>query len=107
MSINIKPGKLLLTGDLDQSPVKVNMSNKKICYTFYWVIFLYHVLNVNLYVFCGNIFKHSSNQHHQKLCASISQLQEQQRDNINNSPTYYTTLTINEARAVAELVGER
>lgn len=39
--------------------------------------------------------------------AWMLQLQEQQRDKIINSGTYSTTLTVNEPRALAELVGER
>ena len=57
--------------------------------------------------FCGNKCKQSSAQHHQKHCTSISQLQEQHREKIINSGTYFTTLTINESGAVTGLVGER
>lgn len=65
------------------------------------------VLKVNLYIFVAInvtkvVLKITTN-----FCASIFQLQEQHRDKIVNSGTYSTTLTVNQRRAVAELVWDR
>ena len=56
--------------------------------------------------FCNNKCEQGSKQH-QKICQSISDLQQQYRDKILRTGTYSTTLTVNENRAVASLVGER
>ena len=60
---------------------------------------------MNVY-FCNNKCEQGSKQH-QKICQSISDLQQQYRDKILREGTYSTTLTVNENRAVASLVGER
>ena len=108
MPIKIKPEKLLATDDLGQSPVKNNGPNK-FCYNFKILLddIFISCVRCNFVYFCGNKWKQSSVQHHQKLCKSTSQLQEQHRGKIINSDTYSTTLTINETRALAELVRER
>ena len=56
--------------------------------------------------FCNNECEQDSKQH-QKLCQPISDLQQQHRDKILKAGTYSTTLTVNEKRAVASLVGKR
>ena len=56
--------------------------------------------------FCNNKCEQGSKQH-QKLCQSISDLQQQYRDAILRAGTYSTTLTVNENRAVPSLAGER
>ena len=56
--------------------------------------------------FCNSKCEQDSKQH-QKLCQSISDLQQQHRDKILKAGTYLTTSTVNENRAVASLIGER
>ena len=55
--------------------------------------------------FCNNKCEQGSKQH-QKICQSISDLQQQYRDKILRAGTYSTTLTVNENRAVSSLVAE-
>ena len=65
------------------SPVKNNGPNKKFCY--HRKILLDSFISCfkcNSVYFCGNKGMLSSAQHHQKLCTTISQLQEQQRDKV-------------------------
>ena len=55
--------------------------------------------------FCNNKCGQDSKQH-QKLCQSISDLQQLHRDKILKAGTYSTTLTVNKNRAVTSLVGK-
>ena len=60
----------------------------------------------NCVYFCNNKCG-QDNKRHQKLCQSVSDLQQQHRDKILKAGTYSTALTVNENWAVVSLVGER
>ena len=84
-----------MNGDKDQSPVRNNEPNKKLCYYCKILLddFFISCFKCNSVYFWDNKCEQSSAQHHQKLCASMYQMQKQHRDKMINSGTYSTTLT--------------
>ena len=97
-----------MTDGLGQSSVSSTSRPKKFCNTC-------NIMLIDDYIgcrkcksvyFCNNKCEQGSKQH-QKICQSISDLQQQYRDKILRAGTYSTTLTVNENRAVASLIGER
>ena len=96
-----------MTDGLGQSSVSSTSRPKKNCYTCNIKLIDNYICShkCDSVYFCSNKCEQDSKQH-QRLCQSISDLQQQHRYKILKAGTYSTTLTVNENRAVASLIGE-